>query len=475
MIAEHPHSRRILLASVGTLIRIPKKVAVNVLHHPLLHALAGFTVKRVKHLMLMLAAVVLVAAGCGKKDQAEADDPQAAESIAPVISNTPPTFEVDATKLLTARLPVEETRAGWVRLFDEHTLFGWQIAAPANWRIESGAIKVDAGDTGLLCTSVPWQDFELRLEIKADEKTNSGIFLRTPLTPEDPATDCYEFNIAPADNPFPTGSLVKRLRSDADIKLDPQAWHLYEFRLVGDRLTVSINGQQVLDYTDPLPLAPGRIGLQHNAGAVAFRDIRIRPIGLEKLITDDLANWTQYPDMAGKFEMIEGGLLQVTDGRGQLESKESYDDFVLFAEAKTMSENLNSGIFFRCIPGETMNGYECQINHAIKDADPLAPADCGTGGIFRRSDARIVAASDREWFTMMLVANRSQVAAWVNGLQVTDWKDNRQADPNPRKGLRLEAGTLMIQAHDPTTDLLFKSLDVMPIAKPTQGAVEPGA
>ena len=438
-------------------------------------SLAGVGALGGEFLRAVLAVLVLIAVGCGKKEQPTVDATHAPENAAPVISNTPPSFEVDAEKLLAARLPIEETRAGWVRLFDGHTLFGWQIAAPANWRIEDEAIKVDAGDVGLLCTSVPWQDFELRLEIKADEKTNSGIFLRTPLTPEDPATDCYEVNIAPADNPFPTGGLVKRLRSDADLKLDPEAWHLYELRLVGDRLTVSINGQQVLDYTDPLPLAPGRIGLQHNAGAVAFRDIRIRPIGLEKLITDDLANWTAYPDMAGKFEIVEDGLLRVTDGRGQLESKKSYDDFVLFAEAKTMSENLNSGIFFRCIPGETMNGYECQINHAVKEGNPLAPADCGTGGIFRRSDARIVAASDREWFTMMLVTNRAQVAAWVNGLQVTDWKDTRPADPNPRKGLRLEAGTLMIQAHDPTTDLLFKSLDVMPLAKPTQADPVPGA
>lgn len=419
--------------------------------------------RRVKLFWAIIAATSLFMIGCGKRELTTADEPQAAESVAPVIDTTPPTFEVDAEKLLAARLPIDESRAGWVRLFDGHTLFGWQIAAPANWRVEDGAINVDSGDIGLLCTSVPWQDFELRLEVKAAETTNSGIFLRTPLTPDDPATDCYEINIAPADNPFPTGSLVKRMRTEAELKLDPEVWHLYELRLVGDRLTVSIDGNPVLDYQDLMPLAPGRIGLQHNSGPVAFRDIRVRPIGLKKLIRDDLANWTQYPDMAGKFEILEDGLLHVTDGRGQLESQESYDDFVLFTECKTNSDDLNSGLFFRCIPGETMNGYECQINHTMIDGNPLAPADCGTGGIFRRIDARVIAAEDREWFTMTLVANRSQFAAWVNGLQVTDWQDTREPDLNPRKGLRLEAGTLMIQAHDPTTDLLFKSIDVMPI------------
>jgi len=413
---------------------------------------------------LLLTAVL--SGGCSNPEPAAPQNVAPPDSIAPIVEAALPRIEASAAELLASRLSIDQTRAGWVRLFDGHTLFGWQAAAPANWRIEQGAITVDSGEIGLLCTSVPWQDYELRLEIQADAATNSGIFLRTPLKPEDPQTDCYEINVAPADNPFPTGSLVKRLRSDSDFKTDAQKWHLYELRLVGDHLTVKIDGQDVLDYTDPHPLAAGRIGLQHNSGRVAFRDIQVRPIGLDPLITNDLAKWKQYPEMAGKFEITGDGLLRVTDGRGQLESLESYDDFVLIAECKTASEKLNSGIFFRCIPGETMNGYECQISNGMIDNNPLAPADCGTGGIFRRSNARIVAAEDGEWFNLMLVAHQSQFAAWVNGLQVTDWKDTRAPDPNPRQGQRLEAGTLMVQAHDPTTDLLFKQISIVPIVSP---------
>jgi len=413
-----------------------------------------------------LLLAVIVSGGCSKPVAVTTEKVVQPDSVAPVVDTAAARMEVSAADLLAARLPIDETRAGWVRLFDGHTLFGWQAAAPGNWRIEQGAITVDSGEIGLLCTSGPWQDYELRLEIQADAATNSGIFLRTSLKPEDPAADCYEINVAPADNPFPTGSLVKRLRSESDFKTDAKKWHLYEIRLVGDRLTVKIDDQEVLDYTDPHPLAAGRIGLQHNSGRVAFRDIRVRPIGLDPLITSNLAKWKQYPEMAGKFEMTDEGLLRVTNGRGQLESLESYDDFVLIAECKTASEKLNSGIFFRCIPGETMNGYECQISNGMIDNNPLAPADCGTGGIFRRSNARIVAAEDGEWFNLMLVAHQSQFAAWVNGLQVTDWKDTRGPDPNPRQGQRLEAGTLMVQAHDPTTDLLFKQISIVPIVSP---------
>ncbi len=37
----------------------------------------------------------------------------------------------------------------------------------------------------------------LHVEFKAAKRTNSGVFLRTPLKPTDPAKDCYELNIAP--------------------------------------------------------------------------------------------------------------------------------------------------------------------------------------------------------------------------------------------------------------------------------------
>ena len=57
------------------------------------------------------------------------------------------------------------------------------------------------------------------------------------------------------------------------------------------------------------------------------------------------------------------------------------------------------------------------------------------------------------------------MAVWVNGVQVSDWTDTRKPDPNPRRGLRLEAGTIMIQGHDPTTDLSFRNLRIVEMAR----------
>ena len=46
-----------------------------------------------------------------------------------------------------------------------------------------------------------------------------------------------------------------------------------------------------------------------------------------------------------------------------------------------------------------MNGYECQIQNGYKDGDRTKPLDCGTGGFYRRQDARMVVADDFTWFT----------------------------------------------------------------------------
>jgi hypothetical protein len=131
---------------------------------------------------------------------------------------------------------------------------------------------------------------------------------------------------------------------------------------------------------------------------------------------------------------------------------------MLQLECKTNGEHLNSGIFFRCIPGDVMMGYESQIHNAYQDDDRSRPVDCGTGGIFRRQDARKVLSEDFTWFSKTIVAEGPHIAVWVNGVQVSDWTDRREPNENPRRGLRLEPGSLMIQGHDPTTDIHFRNL-----------------
>ena len=88
------------------------------------------------------------------------------------------------------------------------------------------------------------------------------------------------------------------------------------------------------------------------------------------------------------------------------------------------------------------------------------PADHGTGGIFKRQAARVVAGDPGEWNTVVLNAHGPKFAAWVNGVQVSDIQDTREENENPRKGLRLDAGTIMIQGHDENTDALYRQFSI---------------
>jgi hypothetical protein len=364
----------------------------------------------------------------------------------------------------------EELADGWISLFDGESLFGWKHENEADWRVENGTIVVETGEKGLLVTTTQFADYVLRLDFLCEPTTNSGIFLATGIEPGDVATECYELNIAGTDNPFPTGSLVNRQAVESDFNRSD--WQTYEVELQGDHVIVHLDGQKVLEYDDPAPLRRGHIGLQLNEGRIAFRNIRLKPMGLKSIFNGrDLTGWKSYPEMQSEFTVTEEGFLNVKNGRGQLETRQSYGDFVLQLECISHAPGLNSGIFFRCIPGEQMNGYESQIHNGFKEGDRKKPVDCGTGGIFRRQDARRVVADDLKWFFKTIIADGPHMAVWVNGFQVSDWTDTRPPDANPRKGRRLEAGTIMIQGHDPTTDLSFRNLRAT--AMPTRNAAVP--
>jgi hypothetical protein len=360
-------------------------------------------------------------------------------------------------------LTTEELDDGWILLFDGETDFGWKANIKANWKVADGAISVSAGDVGLLRTTSQFGDFVLKVDFRNPKGTNSGIFLRTPERPHDPAADCYELNIADESvSPFPTGSFVKRQKGLGHH--DSTAWRTFTVKAEAGRFLVALDGQQVLDYVDPQPLGRGFIGLQFNDGLVEFRNIKLKPLGLGSIFNGrDLTGWKVFPGKSSVFSVTPEGVLNVKNGNGQLEWQGQFADFVLQLEVVSNGKELNSGIFFRNIPGEFMQGYESQIQNGYLGGDRTRPKDCGTGGFYRRQNARKVVSNDFEWFHETLVVAGDQMATWIDGYQVSDWTDTRPAHENPREGLRLKAGTLSIQGHDKTTDLSFRKPRIVEI------------
>ncbi|MCB1128484.1 MAG: DUF1080 domain-containing protein, partial [Verrucomicrobiae bacterium] len=174
----------------------------------------------------------------------------------------------------------------------------------------------------------------------------------------------------------------------------------------------------------------------------------------------DLSGWTVIPGHASVYSVTPEGWLNVKNGNGDLQSEARFGDFVLRLDVLSNGRHLNSGVFFRAIPGEFWQGYESQIRNQWEGEDRTKPVDFGTGGIYRRQPARRVVADDGAWFTKTVVAAGRHLAVWVNGCQVSDWTDPRPAAGNARQGFRAGAGVMSIQGHDPTTDLMFRNIRI---------------
>ena len=214
-------------------------------------------------------------------------------------------YEVHADQLLASALLPEQLQQGWVRLFDGHTLAGWSIVGQADWQCRDGVLRVSRGQRSYLVTCFEIADCELSIDFRASPTTNSGIFLRTTPEPNDAGFDCLELNIAPPDNPYPTASMVLRQRVEPEElgDFDPTQWHTYHIRMDGEKVTVTLDGRQVLDLVDDTSSYRGHISLQHNEGVVEFRNILMRPLSARslKLGSDWQDDWITEEREAGKL------------------------------------------------------------------------------------------------------------------------------------------------------------------------------
>lgn len=401
----------------------------------------------------------------------EADAPSSVPTPTPFPSMGEKNIAAKATPALEEARPDgrnaltrDELEAGWIRLFDGHTLFGWTPNSQTVWSVQDGVIVGEGDVKGLLVTTTRWADYELRCEARVESGGNSGLFLRTPVNPTNPAVDCYEFNLCDSHPQFKSASLVARAQPTETVTADGE-WHTYQIVVRGPEVTATFDGRPVLSYTDTTekPLTSGRIGLQMNGGRAEFRNVFLKPLSLSPLFDGtSLTGWRVVPGSKGEFTLEDETIrVKGADGRGFLETERTAANFVLQFEAISHGTALNSGIFFRAIEGTEKNpadGYEFQIQNGLKDNDRNQPADFGTGAIFRRAPARRVVSSDQQWFTATLVADGPHFSTWIDGFPIVDWTDDRPANDNPRQGLRLAAGHLSLQSHDPTTNLQFRRL-----------------
>lgn len=185
-------------------------------------------------------------------------------------------------------LTAQEQKDGWILLFDGKTLDKWNVtpALAKVWKVSDGAIKADLSDAGgTMLTKDTFDNFVLKVEVRAHPDINSGIILRSPAPGDKPAG--YELQIRDrnpgnySSGDFLTGSVVNVSKAPHDVKIIPNQWNTIEATVDGDHFVVVFNGKKVADGRDARRKS-GHIGLQlaHpedvRHASLEFRNIKIR-------------------------------------------------------------------------------------------------------------------------------------------------------------------------------------------------------
>lgn len=372
-------------------------------------------------------------------------------------------------------LTKQQAADGWLSLFDGETLYGWEALGGSKWTVFKGMLAPQGDTPATLVTNTAFRSYEAVIVYQTRaEKVQAQFGVEV--------TDGKLGGAASGVNLEPTGLGTGTLKAKV---LDNRVVETYLEIAHPGGVSGSATGSKLGGPVAPKDVPARPLAL--TGSNFVIKSLRIKPLDTKPLFNGkDLTGWNTVATRKGKFTVTEQGYLAVKDGAGDLSTEGQYADFVLQLECKTNGKHLNSGIFFRAIPGQYQNGYEAQIHNGWQekakqfDLDVYDPAtnklkekvkldtlamDGGTGAIYRRIPARKQLAQDDEWFTLTVVANGRHIATWVNGVQAVDWTDNRPLGENPRQACRLEKGTISIQAHDPTTDLLFRNLRIAEMGK----------
>ncbi len=181
-----------------------------------------------------------------------------------------------------------------VVLFNGKDLAGW-VAKEANvksaWSIENGALANRppprvAGQpnvrTANLRTEREFEDFNLKLEVNVPQGSNSGVYLR----------GIYEVQVLDSHqkalDSHNMGAIYSRITPTVAAEKPAGEWQTLEMTLVDRHATVILNGTTIID-NQPLAgctggamwsdqFRPGPIYLQGDHGAVAYRNLVLRPV-----------------------------------------------------------------------------------------------------------------------------------------------------------------------------------------------------
>jgi type 1 glutamine amidotransferase len=205
-------------------------------------------------------------------------------------------------------LPAEE-QARAVRLFNGRDFTGWEGHVDPYWSIEGAEIvgrntvENAPNVSTYLLTTKPYRDFRLLFEGRlVTSEMHSGVAIWGKKFEKDGEASSYQGHLVM----FPSGWGLWDLYRRNGISGDQEGrakkagrqhdWNQMEILAIGSRIRFAVNGQEVLDWTDPQPelCGAGPIGLQLHSNKVP-QEVRFRGLVLVENPQDVLVTAAPTP------------------------------------------------------------------------------------------------------------------------------------------------------------------------------------
>ena len=383
----------------------------------------------------------------------------------PLIKGAEADYDKEKIRKYLASMPDEK---GYVSMFNGKNLDGWkglvgnpvtrakmtekelaakQIEANAkstkNWSVKDNSIVFNgAGDN--LCSEKQYGDFEMIVDWRITKKGDSGIYLRGS-----PQVQIWDTSRVDVGAQVGSGGLYNNAKyRSTPLKVADNPigdWNHFYIKMVGERVTVMLNGVLVVDnvplenYWDrSIPIFPkDAIELQAHGTDLAFRDIYVKEISDNHYVLSaeeqkegfvPLFNGINFEGWTGNtvdYEVKNGEIvLNVDNGpsHGNLFTQGEYRNFIYRFEFQ-LTPGANNGLGIRApLEGDAAYvGMELQI---LDDDAPiysqLQPYQYH-GSVYGVIPAKRGSLKPTgQWNYEEVIVNGSNVKVILNGTVITD-------------------------------------------------------
>ena len=392
--------------------------------------------------------------------------------ILPMLDGEDARYEQDALKKYLDEMPEGD---GFVSLFNGKDLTDWKgwVSDPLvrarmkpaqlakaqqkadeqmrqDWQVEKGCLVYEGNGFNNICTEKSYADFEMYVDWMLDPagpEADAGIYLRA--TPQVQIWDTARVNVGAQVG---SGGLYNnKIHQSKPSQVSDNRlgeWNSFYIKMVGDRVTVKLNGDTVVDnvilenYWDcESPVFPmEQIELQAHGSRCSFRNLYIKelkraePFRLsaeeEKEGFKVLFDGTNMHEWTGNTVdyTLEDGCISMNPSKsfgGNLYTKKEYANFIYRFDFQ-LTPGANNGVGIRTpMEGDAAYvGMEIQVldcEHPIyKDITPLQHHGSVYGIIPARADHPKAFKPAGEWNTEEIMADGDHIRVTVNGVVILD-------------------------------------------------------